>query len=136
MLGELEDRTGRMVVADLEAGVGTVSRLGEGQIDLLLLVVEPYAKSIEVGRRARSIALELGIPRLMVVASRVVDESDMSAIVEVVEAEISVTIPDDLAVVEADRIGLAPIDHAPGSPVVTAVGMLADELSGSAGSRN
>ena len=53
MLGELEGN-GRIVICDLEAGVGAVVRAGSA--DVVLVVSEPSAKSIEVARRAAELA--------------------------------------------------------------------------------
>ncbi len=41
-----------MVVADFEAGVGTLTRLSEQRVDTVVVVVEPTPKSVEVGQRA------------------------------------------------------------------------------------
>ena len=41
-----------VVIADLEAGIGTLTRVAEEAFDTVLVVVEPTAKSLEVGRRA------------------------------------------------------------------------------------
>ena len=120
-----------MVVADLEAGVGTISRLQASSVDRLVLVVEPYAKSVEVARRALAIAAEIGIADVVVVASRVRDQDDVHALEEEFGVLVLV-VPDDPSVHDADREGVAPIDHAPGSPAVSAIGEIADALVGSA----
>lgn len=118
-----------MIVADLEAGVGTVSRLDARCVDRLLLVVEPSAKSIETGRRALKIAGEVGIDDIRVVASRVLRTDDATRVGEAFHGVPVFSIPEDQAVREADRAGLAPIDHAPEAPAVTAIGRLAEELT-------
>jgi CO dehydrogenase maturation factor len=128
LLGELEEKSGRVVVADLEAGVGTISRLQATDVDLLVLVVEPYARSVEVGKRALKIAREVGVREVVVVASRVVGGDDVAE-VRTASPDLKVfTIPEDPAVLEADREGLAPIDHAPTSPAVCAIADIASEL--------
>ena len=128
MLGELEAKSGRLVVADLEAGVGTVSRLDGNHVDRLILVVEPYAKSLETGRRALKIAGDVGIQEVLVVASRVTEEQDVARVAEMLPGQPVLAVPDDPAVMEADRIGAAPIDHSPDSPAMTAIAGVADAL--------
>lgn len=128
MLGELEERSGRLVVADLEQGVGTISRLQAQQLDRLVLVVEPYMKSIETARRAVKIATEIGI-EVFIVANRAVDD-DIDLIREVLGDVTVLTIPEDAAVRLADREGLAPIDRDPSSPAVAAIERIADRLTG------
>jgi len=43
LLGELE-LNGRVVLCDMEAGLGTVSRILPGQLDVVVVVAEPTAK--------------------------------------------------------------------------------------------
>lgn len=127
MLGELEQRSGRWVVADLEQGVGTISRLASGQVDRLVLVVEPYAKAIETARRAQRIADELGIPTV-VVANRSTMPADLDRIRAVLGDVEVLTVPDDPVVRRADRRGVAPIDLDPAAPAVQAIEAIADRL--------
>lgn len=128
MLGELEAKSGRIVVADLEAGVGTISRLQRGNVDRLLLVAEPSAKSLEVAKRALEIAREVEIDDVSVVASRVSDHDDVARIKESLPGVPLLCVPEDPSVRDADRIGVAPIDHAPHSPAMTAIRDIADAL--------
>jgi CO dehydrogenase maturation factor len=127
LLGEL-DGTGRVVIADLEAGLGTLSRAEAGLVDALLVIVEPNAKSREVAQRAIAMARERGIGRILVVANRVRDGADLALVREALPAEEIIAVPDDPAVLEADRRGLAPLDTAPASPAVRALSALARRL--------
>lgn len=128
MLGELEHRSGRLVVADLEQGVGTISRLQAQQVDRLILVVEPYMKSIETARRAAMIAAEIGI-EVIVVANRATD-ADLEPVRSVLGDVTVLTIPEDAAVRDADREGMAPIDRHPDSPAMAAIERIAERLAG------
>lgn len=131
LIAEL-DGEGRIVIGDLEAGVGTVLRLETGQADVVVVVAAPTAKSLDVARRAIDLAEDRGA-RVVVVANRVRDESDLAAIEAAVGSDLElVVIPEDPAIAAADRDGLAPIDVAPRSPGVRAVVELADRLAGSA----
>ena len=51
LLGQLESDD-RIVIADMEAGAGTLTRMQAGSLDVAVLVVEPSTKSIDVPRRA------------------------------------------------------------------------------------
>lgn len=116
-------------MADLEQGVGTISRLKAGQVDRLVLVVEPYAKSIETARRALKIAEEVGVDTVLVANRSTVEE--LESIRGVLGEAITVlTVPEDPAVRSADREGLAPIDRDPDSPAVRAIEEIADALCG------
>ena len=125
MLGELEAE-GRIVVCDLEAGVGTLLRLQRGQADTVVVVAEPSVKSIEVASRAATIASERS--SVVVVANRVRDERDVEAIREVLGHHEVAVIPDDPSISDADKEGVAPIDAAPDAPGVTAIANLAKRL--------
>ncbi|CAN5197267.1 hypothetical protein BH20ACT24_BH20ACT24_12580 [soil metagenome] len=128
MLGELEESEGRFVVADLEAGVGTISRLRGSDVDRLIVVVEPYAKSIETARRALKVAREVGIESVVLVANRSTGEEDIAVIAQAFPEEQVFSIPEDPVVIDADRTGTAPIDAEPASPAVAAIEGIAADL--------
>ncbi|MDP9389358.1 MAG: hypothetical protein M3Q48_15930 [Actinomycetota bacterium] len=116
------------MIADLEAGIGTLTRLGEERVDAVLVVVEPTPKSIEVGVRAAGLAREKRLGRVVVVASRVRGDDDLATIRSAFADHEIVAVPDDPAIVDADRKGLAPLDVAPDSPAVRALCELARSL--------
>lgn len=116
------------MIADLEAGIGTLTRLGEAAVDVVLIVVEPTPKSLEVGRRAAEQARDKSVDRLVVVASRVRGDADRDAVVAAFPDERVVVVPDDPAVVAAERRGVAPLDSAPDAPAVGALVDLAQSL--------
>lgn len=125
MLGQLENAGGRVVVADLEAGTGTLSRMAEGALDLALLVTEPSAKSIEVARRAVQTLAERRIGPHLVVANRLRDPGDIDLIVEGLGEPVQHRVPEDPDVARAERDGRAVIDVSPGAEAVAAVRALA-----------
>lgn len=122
------DFSGQMVVADLEAGVGTLTRLGDAGVDVVLIVVEPTPKSVEVGCRAAALVADKELGRALVVASRVRDDDDLAMITKAFPDHQVVAIPDDPAIVAADRHGTAPLDSAPDAPAVLALAGLVDEI--------
>ena len=132
MLGELEVDS-RIVVCDLEAGVGTLLRMQEGQADVVLVVTQSSAKSIDVARRAIEVASQKA--RVVVVATRVRDAAEVESIRAALGREEVIAVPEDPAIVRADEVGLAPIDVEPDSPGVSALVGLAATLAGERGSR-
>lgn len=116
------------MVADFEAGIGTLTRLGPGAVDAVLVVVEPTPKSLEVGSRAADLAREKSLGRVVVVANRVRSEDDLATVRAALPGHELVLVPDDPAIVDADRAGLAPIDLTPGAPAVAALAGLAENL--------
>jgi CO dehydrogenase maturation factor len=123
------DAPDRMVIADLEAGIGTLTRVDPGAIDVAVLVAEPTRKSLEVAQRARDLARQKGIGNVVVVASKVATEADLDAVRDRFHDVEVIAVPDDPAIMRADRDGVAPMDHDPDSPAVTALGRLADILA-------
>lgn len=134
MLGSVESdiADGRIVVADFEAGIGTMTRMHPGDVDAVLVLVEPTAKSIEVAKRAAGLARDKHLGRVVVVANRIREESDLEIIREALGDHDIVAVPDDPAVIRAEREGLAPLDHDPDAPAVAALRGLADDLVGGA----
>jgi CO dehydrogenase maturation factor len=126
LLRELEADDG-IVVGDLEAGTGTVTRLREGDADVVIVVAQPTAKSIEVSRRALQIAAGK-VPRVIVVANRVRNEEELAVIRAALGDHELVVVPDERAIAEADREGRAPLDVDAGAPGVRALVALADRL--------
>ena len=128
MLGELEEKPNRVVLVDLGGGVMTVARGDESQIDALVVVVEPYPRSAEVGRRLLEMAAQKGVARRVVVANKITGDEDLAAVRTLLGVEPDVVVPDDGAVRGADRAGLSPIDHDPRSPAMGALRDLASSL--------
>ncbi len=133
MLGQLA-RQDRIVVADFEAGLGTVMRLEGHPVDVVVVVVEPTVKSLEVGRRAAEAVVEGGLGRIVVTANRVRDDEDAARVRQAFPDHDPVLVPDDPAIVDAERRGLAPLDAAPDAPAVRTLVALAESLLSEAGS--
>jgi CO dehydrogenase maturation factor len=129
LLGQLEAGQRAAVVADMEAGVGTLTRMQAGSVDLALLVTEPSPRSIEVSRRAGEVIAERKIGPALVVANKVRQTDDVQRIrAELPGCEV-VVVPEDPEILRADRAAVAAIDLAPASPAVEAVGTLAHQLA-------
>lgn len=126
MLGELEGDDG-VVLCDMEAGLGTVSRIKPGQLDVVIVVAEPSAKGVDVARRAAQIAAERA--RVIVVANRIREMADLDVIRAALAQHELVAVPEEPAIEQADREGLAPIDVDPDSPGVMAIAGLAERLT-------
>lgn len=130
MLKEL-DSAGQTVLGDLEAGVGVLSRMEPGNVDVVLVVTNPTVKSIEVARRAIETAVARE-SRVLVVANRVQSQDDVDAISTALGATDVAVIPDDPAIARADQEGCAPLDLVPSSPGVRAMVALGDRLAAAA----
>jgi len=124
LFGDVEDER-RVVICDMEAGVGTIVRNGKG--DMVIVVAEPSVKSIDVARRAAGAAAAQGA-EVVVVANRIRGEADTEAISSELEGYEVVVVPEDPVIAEADEQGLAPIDVDPRAPGVEALRRLAERV--------
>ena len=130
LLTEL-DSAGKIIIGDLEAGIGTVMRLQEGHADVVLVGAQPTAKSLNIARRAVELTDDRG-GRVIVVANRVRNDEDLAVIREAVGDCEMVVVPDDAAIAQADREGRAAIDVDPDAPGVKVLIELAGRLAGMA----
>lgn len=115
---------------DTEASPEHLSRGTAKHADAFLAVVEPWFKSLETGRRMATLAADLGIARVALVANKVRDDGDLDAVREFSERNalaIAGVIPYDEQLPAAERAGRAPLDHAPDAAAVTAIHRLARE---------
>lgn len=119
----------------MEAGLEHLSRGTGRHVSRLVAVLEPYYRSMETARNVASLAAELGIPDVVVVANKVRDAADRSAIGDFCRAHgmrLVGEVPYDGGLAEVERAGGAPIDRAAGSPAVRAIEALAGPLAGEA----
>jgi len=122
---------GEYTITDMEAGLEHLKRGTARNVDVMLMVMEPYYRSLEAAARTCLLARELDIPYVYAVANKVKNESDRAAIEEFCEKHdmsILVTVPHDPSFEEAERRGSSPLDHAPGCPGVQAIRELARML--------
>ncbi|HEX6141170.1 MAG TPA: AAA family ATPase [Geminicoccaceae bacterium] len=130
MIAELSG-FGEHTVTDMEAGLEHLRRGTARHVDLMLIVVEPYYRSLEAGARTAELARELAIPHVYAVANKVRDADDQAAIETFCtkhEMELLGRVPLDPAFVDAERAGKAPIDHAPDGPGIEAIRELAARI--------
>ncbi len=133
MLAEILSSDAEVTIVDMEAGLEHMSRSG-GTLkyaDHLLVVVEPYAKAIETARRTLTLARELEIGRVSILANKVRDaeeESSLERFARDAGVELMARIPYDEEVRLADRDGLPPIEAGRQSRFVQAIEAVADRL--------
>ena len=112
----------------MEAGLGTLSRMVQGHVDYVLLIVEPTPKSIEVARRAIALARDRDVGHILVIANRIRCADDVEMVRQALPSEEILVVPEDRAIEDADRAARAAVDVAPDSPGVQAFAAIADRL--------
>lgn len=119
-----------VTIVDMEAGLEHLSRGTARHVDTLLVVLEPYYKALEIGRRAAELAREIGVPRVLGIANKLRDEEDAAAVREFAATHrlpLAAEVPLDDAIRRGDLAGRAPIEVS-GSPAIAAIAELADHL--------
>ena len=131
LVADLGTRPDTVTVLDLEASPEHLGRGTTRHADALLLVTEPYYRSLETVRRMALLAAELPIPRVAVVANKVRTADAGLAVAEFCERhqiELIGQVPWEDQVIEADLAGVPLLDAAPDSPAVTAISEIARRL--------
>jgi len=131
MLSQLIEQADQLTIVDMEASVEHMSRGTVRHVDVLLIVVEPYYRSLETAGRMAPLARDLGIRRVYAVANKVRGERDVAAVQDYCakhDLEVMAYVPFDEAISEADRAGMAVIDYDAAAPAVAEIRQLARRL--------
>lgn len=122
---------GEHTITDMEAGLEHLKRGTARNVDLMLIVAEPYYRSLEAAMRTHELSEELAIPFIRVVANKVRNDENRQAI-ESFCAQHGMTIigavPQDEALIEAERQAKSPYDFAVDSAAVAAIRAIADRI--------
>lgn len=122
---------GKHTITDMEAGLEHLKRGTARNVDLMLIVAEPYYRSLEAAMRTHELSEELAIPFIRVVANKVRNDEDRQAIESFCAQHgmtVIGTVPQDEALIEAERQAKSPYDFAPGSVAVAAIRAIADRI--------
>ena len=125
------DAPGDVCVVDIEASLEHFAQNKAIHADTMLIVAEPYFRSLESGRRMIGLARQLEPERLALVANKVRAEEELDAVHELAGAhgvEVAGAIPHDGRLLEAERADAAPLDFDPSAPAIVAIDELARRL--------
>jgi CO dehydrogenase maturation factor len=124
-------RENDITLLDMEASIEHLSRGTLRHVDILLLITEPYYRSLETVGRMVPLARELGIKHMYVVANKVRGPRDKEAIRRYCaerELEVIAEFPFDEEVLEADQAGVPVLDANAEAAYVKVVEQLIDRL--------
>lgn len=130
-MGEIVSESDDITIMDMEASLEHLSRGTVRHVDVLLIVTEPYYRSLETARRTLPLARGLGINHIYAVVNKYRTKEDEKAVTEFCknnDLEIIAKIPFDENVTQADLEGKSLYDFNSESPVVKEVEKLAAEL--------
>lgn len=103
-----------VLILDMYAGVEHLGRATVDFVDAMIVVVEPTRRSLGTAAQIKSLAEDIGLSRLWLVANKVRDEEEAEFVRrESPSLPVLGMLPADLAVQQADRLGLPVYDHVP-----------------------
>jgi len=117
------------LVADLPAGPRQVAFDYAPFAETYLVVVQPGSQSALTARRVAKIARMRGGTEVRFVANRVKGKRDTAHVERLIGEQVFWSLPADEGVAEAERLGIAPIDHVPDSPTIAGIGELIAALA-------
>jgi len=121
-------KTNSVVILDMEAGVEHLGRGTARGIDIMLIVVEPGARSIETAGRIVELARQIDIRKFGAVINKAGGEAkDIEDKLKGYGIEVFGIIPYDTSLVQADMENIAPIDK--GGAAVEAIKNIRDKVS-------
>ena len=121
-------KTNSVVILDMEAGVEHLGRGTTRGIDLMLIVVEPGARSIETAGRIVELARQIDIRKFGAVINKAGGEAkDIEVKLKGYGIEVFGIIPYDTSLVKADMENIAPIDK--GGAAVEAIKNICNRVS-------
>jgi CO dehydrogenase maturation factor len=129
IIDELPEDAPWNIVGDLPGGTRQPFAGWGDYAHTFIAVIEPTAKSLLAGRRlARLAARPEGPKRIVVVVNKARHEGDREMVERRTGLSVIGSVPFDDAFADAERQGLAPIDHAPDSLAVGAIESLISQL--------
>ena len=107
-------RKEELLILDMYAGVEHLGRATVDFVDAMLVVVEPTRRSLGTATQIKKLANDIGLQRLWLVGNKI----RLPEEIEFLQAEspgmpLLGTLPADLGVQEADRLGVAVYDYIP-----------------------
>ncbi len=108
-------------VGDLSGGPSEPARDWAPYAHVYVVVVQPAVQSALAARRVARILRMRDGAELVFVANRAKGERDVSHVEALIGEPVFASVPADDEVAAAERLGVAPIDHAPGSSAVAAI---------------
>jgi CO dehydrogenase maturation factor len=103
-----------VLILDMYAGVEHLGRATVDFVDAMIVVVEPTRRSLGTAAQIKKLANDIGLQRLWLVGNKVRNEDEAAFLrAETPGLPVLGILPADLAVQEADRLGIAVYDHVP-----------------------
>ena len=107
-------RDDEVLIIDMYAGVEHLGRATVDFVDAMIIVVEPTQRSLGTAAQIKNLSKDIGLTRLWLVGNKVRTEEEKSFLEENSPGlPLLGTLPMDLGVLDADRLGEPVYDHVP-----------------------
>lgn len=132
VLARLLHERDEVIVIDAVASIGHLARDTLGEVDIVLVVVDPHFKSLEAGRRLRTFAVDRGVSDVRLLANdvRTADQrTAIEAFCAATDQALGGVVPFDETLHDATSDAPLPIDADAEAGAVSAIRTVAAELS-------
>lgn len=107
-------RKDEILLLDMYAGVEHLGRATVDFVDAMLIVVEPTRRSLGTAAQIKKLANDIGLNRLYLVGNKIRNQDEAEFLnLETPQIPVLGFMPADMAVQEADRLGIPVYDHVP-----------------------
>jgi len=107
-------RDDEVLILDMYAGVEHLGRATVDFVDAMIIVVEPTQRSLGTATQIKDLSQDIGLKRLWLVGNKVRTEEERKFLeTESPGLPLLGTLPMDLGVLDADRLGIPVYDHVP-----------------------
>lgn len=107
-------RDDEVLIIDMYAGVEHLGRATVDFVDAMIIVVEPTQRSLGTAAQIKTLSKDIGLTRLWLVGNKVRTEEEKDFLKEYSPGlPLLGTLPMDLGVLDADRLGEPVYDHVP-----------------------
>jgi len=107
-------RDDEVLIIDMYAGVEHLGRATVDFVDAMIIVVEPTQRSLGTAAQIKTLSKDIGLKRLWLVGNKVRTEEELKFLErESPGLPLLGTLPMDLGVLDADRLGKPVYDHVP-----------------------
>ncbi len=107
-------RDDEVLIIDMYAGVEHLGRATVDFVDAMIIVVEPTQRSLGTAAQIKTLSKDIGLKRLWLVGNKIRTEEEVKFLKrESPGLPLLGTLPMDLGVLDADRLGEPVYDHVP-----------------------
>lgn len=122
------------LIMDMEAGLEHLGRGSSRHMDVMIVVVEPGMRSVDIAVTIKNLASEVGIKKVVAVINKVHSEEAVRIVGDKLRdngIDVLATVPFNPMLVEADLMGVSPMDVEDTGDVVDAISEIKTSLGAS-----